>query len=78
MTDRLVICAHEPGDLHRDEGDRTWTRVAVWEDGEWVEGYPPVTQPRVGSDRDELTRAAIIERVDGPQMYAFEPEDAPA
>jgi len=39
---------------------------------------PPRTQPRVGSDRDELTREAIIERVDGPQMYAFEPEDAPA
>lgn len=68
MSDRVVICAND------DNLDPTWERVAVWEDGEWIEGDPIIDKPLLGG---ELTADEIFRRIDGPRVYAFKPEDAP-
>jgi len=69
MSERVVICGTD------SDVDPTWERLAVWEDGEWVEGDPIIEEPLLG---DELTTDEIFQRIDGPGIYAFEPEDAPA
>jgi len=68
MSDRVVICYAD------DDLDPNWERLGVWEDGEWVEGEFKLEKPLGG----ELTADEIFERVDGPRVYAFKPENAPA
>lgn len=68
MSERVVICAND------SDIDPTWERIAVWEDGEWVEGEPIIEEPLLGG---ELTADDIFKSIDGPRVYAFEPEDAP-
>lgn len=72
---RIVVCSFPTEQATQPPDERDWTREAVWEDGEWVEGEPIIHRSIEG---DELTAEELKRRLDGPTVIAFDADSAPA
>lgn len=51
-------------DIRKPATERDWELVAVWEDGEWIEGDMP-------SVPDDADAEEILNMFDGPTLLAF-------